>query len=296
MATVKGYDFCIIGSGVIVDRLISESHFSHRQTLIVSDQMSLRSSYEESTKNISIQTRKQFMDLESGTLIRTLIVSVKTNLWNNEKELELLLNKARECGANRVVLLSSGSVYGESLEFSTEDSPLEPINEYGRHKLLEEIKTVDIFQGKAQILILRISNVYGDRTFDDFTNRYIKSVKESTPLIVYSNGTLTRDFIYIEDLTKILGKLIQTEFTLGLEYLNVSSGKSTSIAKMINEIKNITAHEINLLDVSKPKDVVKSSVLDNFKLKERFSIRHHTLEEGLTKYISSHFAELTKPS
>jgi len=296
MARVKGYDFCILGSGVIVNRLIRESHISHCKTLIVSDQMYLGSSNEESTRNITIRTRRQFIDLESGTLIHTLIVSVKTNLWNNENELELLLHKARECRANRVVLLSSGSVYGESVEFSNEYSLLEPVNEYGRHKLLEEVKTVDIFQEKAQILVLRISNVYGDRIFDDITNRCIKSVKESTPLMVYSSGTLTRDFIYIEDLVKILGKLIQTEFTSGLDYLNVSSGKGTSIAEMIKEISNITSQEINLLDVARPTGVVKSSVLENFKLRERVSTRHHTLGEGLMKYISSQFAELIRPA
>ena len=146
MARVKGYDFCIIGSGVIIKRLIRESHISHSQTLIVSDQMSLRSSSEAIARNVTLQTRRQFIDLESGTLIHTLIVSVKTNLWNNESELELLLRKARQCRAKRVVLLSSGSVYGESVEFSNEYSLLEPVNEYGRHKLLEEVKTVDIFQ------------------------------------------------------------------------------------------------------------------------------------------------------
>jgi nucleoside-diphosphate-sugar epimerase len=169
------------------------------------------------------------------------------------------------------------------------------VNAYGNHKLLEEVKVVDIFQGKAQILVLRISNVYGDPTFDDIINRCIKSVKEVIPLVVYSGGTLTRDFIYIEDLTKILGQLIQSELSSGLEYLNVSSGIGISIAEVVTQIGDILSADIKQSDVSRPTGVVKNSILDNLKLKEKVSFKLHTLEEGLTKYIFSQFAESTKP-
>jgi nucleoside-diphosphate-sugar epimerase len=129
--------------------------------------------------------------------------------------------------------------------------------------------------------------VYGDSMFDDIANRCIKSIKDSSPLLVYSGGTLTRDFLYIDDLAKILSQLIQSEFTLGLEYLNVSSGKGISISELIEQISQILSKKIKQLDVSRPSDVVKKSVLDNSKLREKVSCRYHTLEEGLTKYISS---------
>jgi UDP-glucose 4-epimerase len=223
-------------------------------------------------------------------------VSAKTNLWTKENDLGQLLRKARECGVSRVILFSSGSVYGESVDFSSEDSRLAPINAYGKHKLLEEVEIVDIFQGKAQILVLRISNVYGHLTFDDITNRCIKSIKEDIPLVVYSGGTLMRDFIYIEDLIKILVRLIENEFYAGLEYLNVSSGIGISITEVLAQIEDILSASITQSDISRPTGVAKNSILDNLKLKEKVPFRLHTLEEGLTKYIFSQFPELTKPS
>ena len=296
MERVTSYEYCVIGSGNIVNRLLGELHISGGQVLIVSDQMSLRSSDKMSSKDSTVQTRKDFIDSRNQILIHTLIVSAKTNLWANENDLGQLLRKARECGVSRVILFSSGSVYGESVDFSSEGSRLEPVNAYGRHKLLEEVQIVDIFRGKAQILVLRISNVYGERTFDDITNRCIKSVKEATPLVVYSGGTLTRDFIYIEDLIKILGQLIQNELSSGLDYLNVSSGIGISIAEVIAQIGDILSADIKQSDMLRPAGVVKNSTLDNLKLKERVSFKLHTLEEGLTKYIFSQFAELIKPS
>jgi len=287
MDRLASYDFCIIGSGVIVNRLLSELNINQRRTLIVSDQMSLQLDDLVESRNIVIQTRKDFIESKNGITIHTLILSVKTNLWSDENDLDLLLHKANERGVSKVVLFSSGSVYGESTDLSKEDSDLQPVNSYGKHKLLEEIKTINIFRGKAQILVLRIANVYGDSMFDDIANRCIKSIKDSSPLLVYSGGTLTRDFLYIDDLAKILSQLIQSEFTLGLEYLNVSSGKGISISELIEQISQILSKKIKQLDVSRPSDVVKKSVLDNSKLREKVSCRYHTLEEGLTKYISS---------
>ena len=296
MERVTNYEYCVIGSGNIVNRLLGELHISSSKVLIVSDQMSLRASKKLDSRDSVIQTRKDFIDSRNRISIHTLIVSAKTNLWPNENDLDQLLRKARECGVSRVILFSSGSVYGESVDFSSEDSRLEPVNAYGRHKLIEELKIVDFFQGQAQILVLRISNVYGDLTFDDIINRCIKSVKENNPLVVYSGGTLIRDFIYIEDLTKILGRLIHHEFSSGLEYLNVSSGVGTSIVEVIAQIGDILSADIKQSDMLRPAGVVKNSTLDNLKLKERVSFKLHTLEEGLTKYIFSQFAELTKPS
>jgi hypothetical protein len=294
MTRMASYQYCVIGSGTIINRLLKESHFLGGSILIVSDQMSMQNSGELHFRQIVVQTRKQFTDSKNQISVKTLIISAKTNLWPNDYELDLLLHKAHQSGVSRVILFSSGSVYGESIGFSNEDSRLEPVNTYGRHKLLEEIKTVDTFRGRAQILVLRISNVYGDRRFDDVVNRCIKSIKEGTPLTVYSGGTLTRDFIYVEDLTKILGCLIDNDLSSELEYLNLSSGKTVSIMDLVELISDILATEIERRDVSRPRDVVKDSVLDNLKLNERFSPRLHTLEEGLTKYICSQFPELTK--
>lgn len=296
MESVTSYDYCIVGSGIIANRLLEELHTSDWEILIVSDRMQLQSSQKMDSRNLTIQTRKDFIDSRNRISIHTLILSAKTNLWPNDYDLDLILRRACECGVRRVILLSSGSVYGESVGFSTEDSELNPVNAYGRHKLLEEFKIVDIFRGMAPLLVLRISNVYGDRTFDDVVNRCIKSVQESTPLVVYSGGNLMRDYIYIEDLTKILNQLIQKGLTSELEYLNVSSGKGVSITHVISQISSILSVNIKQSDISRPTGVVKNSILDNEKLKGRVSLRHHTLEEGLTKYFSSHFTELIKPS
>jgi UDP-glucose 4-epimerase len=258
--------------------------------------MSLRSTGEIDSMDVTVQTRRNFIDSKNRISIDTLIVSAKTNLWPNENELDLLLHKARESGVNRVILFSSGSVYGESVDASNEDSRLEPVSTYGRYKLLEEVRTVAIFRGVAKILVLRISNVYGVRTFDDITNRCIKSVKEGTPLVVYSGGTLMRDFIYIDDLIKILGQLIQKDLVSELEYLNVSSGKGILISEVIAQISDILSANIKQSDISRPISVAKNSVLDNLKLNELVSISQHSLEEGLKDYIFSQFEELTKPS
>jgi UDP-glucose 4-epimerase len=77
--------------------------------------------------------------------------------------------------------------------------------------------------------------------------------------------------------------------------LNVSSGIGISIAEVVTQIGDILSADIKQSHVSRPTGVVKNSILDNLKLKEKVSFKLHTLEEGLTKYIFSQFAESTKP-
>ena len=295
MVKIRHFDFCIIGSGVIVNRLLHDKRFSQSRILIISDQMSARSDLLGNPKKTLVLSRKEFVESEPGVSVGTLIVSAKTHLWPNDLEFDLLLRRALECQVSRVIHLSSGSVYGESNGYSKETSDLKPVNSYGRQKLLEEESIRKVFEGKSPILALRISNVYGDRIFQDFINRSIEAAFKSNSLEVFSNGTLHRDFLYVENLIQIIGELLDTKLNSELEYLNVSSGKRVSIAEVITQISHILSIEIKQLVVSKPSGVVQNSLLDNSKLNQRISWIPHTLGEGLTEYIFSQFPELTKP-
>lgn len=295
MFKVEHFDFCIIGSGVIVNRLLRVDQFSQSRILIISDQMSTRSDLRGISKNTLVLSRKHFVESKSGISVGTLIVSAKTNLWSNDLEFELILRRALECQVSRVIQLSSGSVYGESSGFSKENSDLRPVNSYGRQKLLEEESIRKVFDGKSPVLALRISNVYGDSAFQDFINRCIESALKRNSLEVFSSGTLHRDFLFVDNLIKIIGELLDTNSNSDLEYLNISSGKRVSIAEVITHISHILSIEIKQLEVSKPSGVVQNSLLDNSKLNERISWVPDTLEEGLTKYMVSQFPELTKP-
>ena len=291
MSKIDHFDFCIIGSGVIVNRLLHDKRFSQSKILIISDQMSSRPDLRSTSKNTLTLSRRNFLDTKLGITVGTLIVSAKTHLWSNHLEFDLLLQRALECVVSRVILLSSGSVYGESNEFSNENSDLQPVNSYGRQKVLEEESILKVFTGKSPILILRISNVYGDKAFQDIVNRCIESAMSNTPLEVFSNGTLHRDFLFIDSLIQIIGEVVHTNSNSELDYLNISSGKGVSISEVIKQISHILSIEIMQLEISKPSGVVQNSVLDNSKLNERISWTPHTLEEGLTKYIFSQFPE-----
>jgi nucleoside-diphosphate-sugar epimerase len=295
MIKIRHFDFCIIGSGVIVNRLLHDKRFSQSRILIISDQMSARFNLLGNPKKTLVLSRKEFVESEPRISIGTLIVSAKTHLWSNNIDFDLLLRRALECQVSRVIHLSSGSVYGESNGYSKETADLKPVNPYGRQKLLEEESIRKVFEGKSPILALRISNVYGERSFQDFINRCIEATLKSKSIEVFSNGTLHRDFLYVENLIQIIGELLDSKLNSELEYLNISSGKRVSIAEVVTQISNILSIEINQLVVSKPSGVVQSSLLDNSKLNQRISWIPHTLREGLTEYIFSQFPELTKP-
>ena len=294
MKMIKHYDFCFIGSGQVVNRLLRESQISRCKSLVVSDQLSNQSHVHKNVNNVLVLSRKQFIEAKREFTIGTLIISVKTNRWSNVIEFDRLLTSILYCSVSKVIVLSSGAVYGETAEFVNEDSVVQPLNSYGRQKLVEELKILKVLERDAQIMILRISNVYGDRAFRDFVNCCIESAIAEIPVPVFSQGGLRRDLIFIEDLTQIIGQLIYLKQNSYLNCLNVSSGIGVSTSMLISQISQILSIEINQLETPQPSDVANSSVLNNSKLKDWVPFTFHTLEEGLTAYISSQFPELCK--
>ena len=186
----------------------------------------------------------------------------------------------------KILFISSTSVYGEDVVYDhsiSEETPVQPRTYYGIAKYTAEriLKKV-CRDNQLHLMILRPPLVYGKDDLSmgygptGFTYKYVNGEK----IILWGNGSEYREFIYIDDVGKIICRLINNNFS-GI--LNLVSGKSYTYEDVLTKLKKITNSHTNIESRERSKDKVDhhysnkliQTILGDF----RFTI----LEEGLNK-------------
>lgn len=141
---------------------------------------------------------------------------------------------------SKIIFLSSGgTVYGEiSEDAASEDHATYPISSHGIVKLTIE-KYLNLYHRLHGInyMILRVSNPYGPYHHSEkqgFINVVIRKILRNEKIVIWGDGTVVRDFIYVKDLAGIIVNLIN----LGTynQIINVGSGKGYSINQILEYI------------------------------------------------------------
>ena len=145
---------------------------------------------------------------------------------------EVLGALAHSSPYTRVVLLSSAAVYGEPAELPiSERTPTRPISPYGRHKLLcEELAREYQRRLGVSVTSLRVFSAYGPGLRRQVLWEIVRQTCQSPIITLGGTGEERRDFIYVDDLARVMGRLIERDAG-GYEILNVASGTSVSIAE-----------------------------------------------------------------
>ena len=286
------YDYCFIGSGVILNRLLLEAPFSRSRCLIVSDQYN-EASIERKVNSFTLLSRQMAIDRFGEFDVGTLIILAKTHLWAQPEEFEALIQKMRSSVRDKVIHLSSGSVYGEASARVDERFPVKPLTVYGTRKAAEEKCVIDSFRGHTTVQILRVSNVFGDSRFHDFTNQCLKAAMDKSSVKVYSNGDIVRDFLFVNCLVDALLHLIVWDSKEEYLVLNLSTGIGTSMAQVMSYISEETGLTIRKIDYPRPNDLVRHSILDNSAILTAIPWQPIKLEVGMKRYLREAFPDLT---
>lgn len=153
-----------------------------------------------------------------------------------------LLEACVKCGVKKVVFISSGgTVYGKGQKCPLrEDSPTNPISSYGVQKLtIEKLLYLYQYMYGLDYRIIRLANPYGPYqrpngmlgAVTTFTYKAINHEK----IIVYGDGSVVRDFIYIDDAIRAILN-IETDAAKHRLY-NLGCGKGLSIKQLLYEIE-----------------------------------------------------------
>jgi UDP-glucose 4-epimerase len=155
-----------------------------------------------------------------------------------------VLGLCSETNVPRLVYASSMTAYGEPSVLPVEESaPCLPVSNYGVTKLAGE-RYVHVAGGRTDIDLavtsLRMFNVYGER--QSLTNPYqgvlaifIGNVLRNEPITIHSDGSQTRDFIYVADVVDAWLRVLDDHGTADAVF-NVGSGRETSINELADAV------------------------------------------------------------
>src|SRR5512141_401242 len=150
-----------------------------------------------------------------------------------------LMEAMRDVGVKRVVLASSGAVYGDMNDGSLKetDTP-NPRSPYAVSKISAEhyVRTIGSLWN-IETVSLRIFNAYGPGqhlppSHPPVVPHYLKQALRGGTLVAYGDGNQTRDYVFVDDVVSALVAAATAPNIDGL-VINVGSGVETSIRDLI---------------------------------------------------------------
>lgn len=149
----------------------------------------------------------------------------------------------------KIVFLSSGgTVYGKEADCPlNEDTSTNPITSYGVQKVtIEKLLYLYHYMYGLDYRIIRLSNPYGpyqrpNGVLGAVTTFTYKALK-GEEINVYGDGTVVRDFIYIDDAVRGIMRIVDGESDY--HTFNLGCGYGTSIKQVIGAIENALEMEV----------------------------------------------------
>jgi UDP-glucose 4-epimerase len=159
-----------------------------------------------------------------------------------------LIAAMQRCGVRRIVFFSSGgTVYGTPERLPVDEShALNPISSYGVVKVaIEGYLRMYQHLGVIDPLILRPSNPYGPRQsvsgIQGAIATFLGKAYHGGTANIWGDGTVVRDYIYIDDL---LALVLEAAFSDFRGVLNAGSGEGCSLNTLCSLISSVTGHDL----------------------------------------------------
>ena len=211
----------------------------------------------------------------------------KVNVIGTKNLLEACIKK----GIKNVVAVSSAAVYGKpNILPLTESSPTSLLSPYGKTKV--EMENLFINYAKnhdLNCITLRIFNVYGKGQTDAYAGvitKFMKNIQENQPLVIFGDGSNTRDFISIDDAIQAILKSIENiDGKKGTCY-NIATGNHISINELASMMLKISGKNLKVIhDLPKEGDIKHSQTkIDKAQRELNFNPKVK-LEEGLKQLL-----------
>ncbi|MCA9985638.1 MAG: NAD-dependent epimerase/dehydratase family protein [Anaerolineales bacterium] len=164
-----------------------------------------------------------------------------------------LMQAIRDAGVRRIVLTSSGAVYGrqERQPVQERDVP-QPDSPYAVSKWAAEqyLHTIGSFAG-IETVALRIFNAYGPMqqlpvSHAPVVPRFLQQALTGGSLVIFGDGSQTRDFIYVGDVVEALVKTATAPADqVNRQVLNIGSGVETSMDGLVGLVETATGRSVN---------------------------------------------------
>ena len=159
-----------------------------------------------------------------------------------------LLDLMRDYNVKKYVMASTSSIYaGSKMPYREDSSVNQPISPYAASKKAAELIAYTYHhQFNIDVSIVRYFTVYGPAGRPDMSVlRFVKWIDEGKPIVLYGDGSQSRDFTYVDDIA--IGTLAATKKKVGYEIINLGGGKNpVAINLLISKIENLLSKKAEL--------------------------------------------------
>ncbi len=194
-------------------------------------------------------------------------------------------------GLRHFVYASSSSVYGGNTEmpFAETDRVDLPVSLYGATKRADELMSHSYshLYGLPQSG-LRFFTVYGPWGRPDMAYfSFARAIMEGRPITLYDNGTLRRDFTFIDDIVAgVLGVLDRPPEGNAPRVLNIGNNRSETVRKLVSLLEEGLGRSAVIEDVPRPPADVTDTFADIAAIKALTGFSPTTpLDVGIARFL-----------
>ena len=260
------------------------------------------SSSRADTDLFSLDQTKAFIEKKNPDIIINAAAMVGGIYANNTKRFDFIMNNLKinmnileSCVSSpniKIINLGSSCIYPLNAENPIKESSimtgkLEPTNSPYAMAKLSAIEIGDAISKEYghEVINLMPTNLYGpnDHFSDDdshvipgLIHRMHKAkIKKDKEFSIWGSGNPLREFLYVDDLSFAINKIIETSPNQNL--INVGSGSEISIKELALLIKKIISYDGELVfDNSKPdgnpRKLLDSKILNNLEWSPRYDL------------------------
>ncbi len=203
-----------------------------------------------------------------------------------------IMEAMRDAGVKRVVLASSGAVYGDQNVTQVYEELLpEPTSPYAVSKLAAEsyVRTIGGLWN-IETVCLRIFNAYGPGqailpAHPPVIPQFIQQILGGGSLVIHGSGHQTRDYVHVDDVVRAL-VIAATATGIDRQIINVGTGTGTSVLELVSLIEKVTGCKPQTITNQTTSGGVSTLVADTNRAKKLLDFETRiALEEGLILLI-----------
>ena len=205
-----------------------------------------------------------------------------------------LLDAARRIGQPRMVLASTGSVYGRNtpVPFKEDGAADRPLAAYPATKRAMEVIAHSYHHlWGLPTTILRFFNVYGPHGRPDMMPwHWTKQILKGETLTLFDGGRLERDWTYIDDIVN--GFMAALDAGLPYEIINLGCSRPIDNLRFVRRLEELLDCEARIKNVPTPASEPFRTYADVSKARKLLGYEPQTqVEEGLARFIEWFRAE-----
>ena len=224
-----------------------------------------------------------------GVANRNPLSTFETNIKGTWNVLEAARRSPR---IRKVIVASSDKAYGDHAVLPyTEDAPLQGRHPYDVSKSAADLIAQSYFATyRLPVTIVRCGNLFGggDLNFSRIIPGTIASICDGERPIIRSDGTLIRDYFYVEDAVEAYLLLAEKmdDAALHGHAFNFGSGEHLSVLEVVERIRTSMHSRLSPLIRNEATSEIQKQYLSTTKAKELLGWSpRYTVTSGITKTI-----------